>query len=135
MFPISPDGLASNPWGNYCRITGLEQIRVTPEGWYRIIAATPEDFNSVSNDNTIQPPSPNYLVCQRSGERVTVEEGLVKEWTGLMVRRKYLDPRHPQELVRPPTEHSKGSPSPPITDRFIDDQYGTSGVQLSDLDP
>ena len=105
--------------------------------WGAIAATVPDTSGGVSEDDTNPnaeyPPDPNYLICQRSGERVPVSEGLVKEWTGLWVRRKYRDPRHPQELVRIRPETVRGSVSPPQEDSFIEDEYGTSGVTIDDL--
>src|SRR5262245_34116945 len=85
------------------------------------------------NDTAELPPTPNYIVCQRSGIRVTVDEGLKKEWTGLMVRDKDWDRRHPQELLRVKPENPQGSPAPQQEDRYIDDIYGTTGVTVADL--
>lgn len=86
----------------------------------------PED--GPQNTNTASVGS-NYEICDRSGFRVPVGE-LVKEWNGLMVRRKDWEPRHPQDFVRGRTETHKGSPRPEQVDTFIADN---SQVEASDL--
>ena len=74
----------------------------------------------VNNDAT--EVSDNYLVCQRSGFRVSVKEGLVKdgERPGLWVRKEDYDPFHPQRLVRSRPETQRGSVAPEQPDIFID---------------
>jgi len=74
----------------------------------------------------------NYLICDRSGFRVRVSEGLVDTWDGLKVRRQDWEPRHPQDFVRSVPESSSGSMRPEQTDRFITDEY-PNGVTSSDL--
>jgi hypothetical protein len=92
------------------------------------------DASGLVNTNAEPPPPTNYLVCERSGAKVPIKEGLVKEWTGLLVRRKSLDFRHPQELVRARrAEQGKGSPVAKKADVFVEDQYGASGVSVDDL--
>ncbi len=72
------------------------------------------------NENAVEIPS-NYLICQRSGFRVSVAEGLVKDGeTGLWVRKEDYDPYHPQHLVRSRAESPRGSISPEQPDTFID---------------
>ena len=62
----------------------------------------------------------NYLICDRTGFRIPVAEGLRTEWTGRMVRRQSWEPRHPQDYVRGSPERIKGSPRPEPDDAFID---------------
>lgn len=131
VVPTSYDGV---PTTQFIRATHANDIRLTGEDGevYRIVDHTPTDYLGPVNDTAEDPPALNDLVCQRSGIRVTVDEGLKKEWTGLLVRKEDWDRRHPQELVRPKPETPKGSPSPSTEDRFIEDEY-PSGVTVNDL--
>ena len=73
----------------------------------------------VNLDATTDNPS-NYLICQRSGFRVSVEEGLMQTWDGLWVRKEDWEPRHPQDFVRSrPETNQRGSVSPEQPDSFI----------------
>lgn len=81
-----------------------------------------------NSDATTDVPS-NYLICDRTGFRVSVAEGLVEEWTGARVRARSFESRHPQDFVRGSSEQQKGSDRPEQTDRFL----GTNEVQASDL--
>jgi len=81
-----------------------------------------------NSDATTDVPS-NYLVCDRTGFLVTVDEGLVEEWQGLKVRRKSFERRHPQDFVRSVPENLHGSERPEQTDRFLT----TNEVSASDL--
>lgn len=74
----------------------------------------------------------NELICQVSGFRVPVSEGLVRRWDGVWVRRKDLDLRHPQDFVRARAERLRGSVSPEPGDVFIEDAY-PNGVTVDDL--
>jgi hypothetical protein len=83
----------------------------------------------ITNTSATAQPS-NYLICQRSGFRVPVSEGLAKEWTGLQVRRQSFDTRHPQDLIRAKAEQQqRGSPAPEPQDRFL----STNEVTLASL--
>lgn len=72
------------------------------------------------NPNAILIPS-NYEICDRTGFRVLPGE-LVKEWTGLKVRRQSWESRHPQDFVRARTEHPKGSQRPEQPDQFLTEE-------------
>lgn len=133
VLPFYVDGQAGYPYGQFLRVNEADTIRVTGDGFYRIVADTPSDLMGPVNTTAENPPPDNNLVCDRTGFIVPVKEGLVKEWTGLMVRKESRDPRHPQELVRPRPEHPKGSPRPEQPDVFTEDKYGTVGVTLNDL--
>ena len=75
----------------------------------------------------------NYLICDRTGFKIPVEEGLVEEWNGRMVRRKSWEPRHPLDVIRARGESKRdGSPRPEPQDQFIEDLYA-SGVTADDL--
>lgn len=60
----------------------------------------------------------NYLICDRTGFKIPVSEGLREEWNGLKVRRESWEPRHPQDFVRGVDENQKGSPRPEGADSF-----------------
>ena len=61
----------------------------------------------------------NYLICDYSGFRVTVDEGLVQNYYGWKTRQKDWEPRHPQDLVRTRTEDLRGSERPEQDDVFL----------------
>ena len=74
----------------------------------------------------------NYLICQKSGFRVSVDEGLVTQRDGLKVRRESLDQRHPQDRVRAvPERGRKGSQSPETPDVFVDDPTASTSTYLT----
>ncbi len=81
-----------------------------------------------TNSDATEVPS-NYLICDRSGFRVTVDEGLREEWNGLMVRKDLWEPRNAQDFVRGVSEELNGSPRPEQDDVFLT----TNEVQASDL--
>jgi hypothetical protein len=76
------------------------------------------DALGYTNDRAVLPPTPNYLICDRTGFKIDRHEGLKKEWTGALVRKESWEPRHPQDYVRSPHEHSRGSPRPEQEARF-----------------
>jgi hypothetical protein len=95
----------------------------------------PEDSDEILNLEALPPPTPNYLVCDITGFKVPVSEGLKKEWDGTMVRSASYTPRHPLDFQRARAEATQtGSPRPEQEDIDIDEQYPT-GVSLDDLDP
>ena len=61
----------------------------------------------------------NYLICDRSGFKVPINEGLKTEWTGLMVKAKFWEPRHMQDFVRGVSEHQRGSLRPEPDNVFL----------------
>lgn len=74
-----------------------------------------------TNSNASPVPS-EYLICQRSGFRVSLAEGLKKTWDGLWVRAEDWEARHPQDFVRGrPERGNKGSVSPEPPDQFLVD--------------
>lgn len=85
-------------------------------------------MTDITNENAVEVPS-NYEVCQRTGFRVPIGE-LVKEWSGLWVRKQSLDHRHPQDLVRSKTDKGKTSVSPEPDEVFIADD---EQIEASDL--
>lgn len=40
-----------------------------------------------------------YTTCDRTGQNVPYED-TVLEWTGLRVKKEWVDPRHPQDFVK-----------------------------------
>lgn len=86
-----------------------------------LVVADPGPINTFAE----LPPKPNYLICDRTGFKLPVAEGLRKEWTGYLVRKESLDRRHPQEFVRARPERAKGSPRPEP-----DDIFGTEPFSL-----
>ena len=76
----------------------------------------------------------NYLICDRTGYRVSIDEGLQDEWNGAKVRARSWEPRHPQDFVRGRSEQIKGSERPEQGDRFIDDEYPNEVNTTTDLD-
>jgi hypothetical protein len=77
--------------------------------------------------------SPQRGICQRSGFDYPMHE-LVREWTGLLVHRRFVDTRNPQDFVTgvresPPPRVS--SPEPP--DAFLATQITSKdyGMLLS----
>jgi hypothetical protein len=75
------------------------------------------------NANATTDSEDNYLICQRSGFKIPVSEGLIQDGDrpGLWVRKEDYDPFHPQRLVRSRAETGKkGSVAPEQPDRFPD---------------
>ena len=75
---------------------------------------------SITNSNATTSVPVNYLICSRTGFRVSVKEGLVKDGYGEMVRKESADSRHPQDMVRSRPERQQGSIRPEPEDNFID---------------
>ena len=86
------------------------------------------DALGYTNTRAVLPPTPNYIICDRTGFKVDRHTGLKKEWTGALVREESWEPRHPQDYVRAIHEHSKGSPRPEQDNRF------GGGVSMSFLE-
>lgn len=56
-------------------------------------------------------------ICQRSGFKYPISQ-LVREWTGLLVHRRFVDKRNPQDFVRAAKENPPpriASPEPANT--------------------
>ena len=86
---------------------------------------------SITNSNAISPPNPNYIICDTTGFKIPVSEGLKKQWDGAMVRAKSWEPRQPQDMARNrPERPGHGSPRPEQADSFINP---TDGITVSDL--
>ena len=62
----------------------------------------------------------NYIICDRSGFRVSVKEGLRTEWNNVQVREESFELRNAADFVRTIAESQEGSVRPePATDTFI----------------
>lgn len=72
-------------------------------------------------NTTTGPGETNNLICDRTGFRVSVKEGLRAEWSGRCVRAASWEARHPLDFIRArPTERAGGSPRPEAPDVFVD---------------
>lgn len=76
---------------------------------------------NISNDTATQETTNNYLICDRTGFKVPISEGLVQEWTGLMVRAQSWEARHPQEFARALPDTLISSPRPEPADILVSD--------------
>lgn len=100
-------------------------IPVPGGSWYTDSA----QGDGIGNSTATETPS-NNLICDRTGFKVSVKEGLRKEWTGRMVRKESWEPRHPQDFYRGKSrEKQKGSERPEQEDVFLT----TNQVQPEDL--
>lgn len=74
--------------------------------------------------------SPQRGICQRSGFEYAMSE-LVREWTGLLVHRRFVDTRNPQDFAGSPREYPPprvSSPEPPdvfVATRITSKDNGT----------
>jgi hypothetical protein len=69
-------------------------------------------------------------ICQRSGQKVP-RGSLRREWTGLQVRGRSWEARHPLDLIRSrAAERGRGSPSPEPSDQFVKTTYLPQRVQF-----
>lgn len=93
------------------------------------VSPTVTPAEAPTNPDTTAGYPDNYLICDRTGFRVPVREGLVEEWNGLKVRRQSYEARHPQDFVRGVDENQQGSPRPEQSDRFL----STNEVTVDDL--
>lgn len=75
--------------------------------------------NIVNDEATTDVPS-NYLICDMTGFKIRVDEGLVEDWRGYKMRKESWSPRHPQDFVRSKAEKLTGSPRPEQEDTFVD---------------
>lgn len=88
---------------------------------------------SITNSSATTDVPSNYLICDRTGFKVRVKDGLRKEWNGWMVRAESWESRHPQDFVRSRGEDLEGSPRPEHADRFIGTDIYPNGVTAGDL--
>lgn len=128
--PDSPDGYATDPWGSFVRVGTALLIRVGTDGSYRVTADVPSDLLGPVN-TTASAEASNNLICDRTGFRIRVSEGLKEEWTGAKVRADSWEPRQSLDFARPTArDQRKGSPRPEQKDVFRN-----TPVTLNDLDP
>ena len=87
------------------------------------------DSSTLETDQVIGFPD-NYLICDRSGFKIPVSEGLRETWDGLKVRSESWEKRQPLDFVRGrPESNQKGSPRPEPDDVFLT----TNEVSTDDL--
>lgn len=117
----------------------LPQEGFLPRAWYVSTGTPPLPTTEFlvellfAPDRVLEPPLPpgdwRPNISMRSGFRVS-PENLVREWTGLLVERRELDPRHPQEFVKGRVDRqSVPNPKPEATDVFLTPNQ----VKASDL--
>jgi hypothetical protein len=99
--------------------------------------AVTDDYGQATGiENPLATPGEdNALICDRTGFRVRVSEGLKKEWTGNYVRAESWEPRHPLDLLRArTTERGGGSIRPEPADVFLgsDATPATTAYALTD---
>ena len=91
-----------------------------------VAASGTEVTNTTASDSVTS----NYLIDDRTGFKEYAADGLSRDGhTGMMVRKRSRDPRHPMESLRSRGESQRGSVSPEQTDSFLT----TNEVQASDL--
>jgi len=96
---------------------------------------------TIENTDATAFPS-NYMVCQRTGYRLKIKHGLIRDGeTRSLVRHISRDEYHQQNRVKSKAEELPGSPRPEHRDGFvtqisayIDDQSGTPISVESDDD-
>lgn len=72
----------------------------------------------MSSDKYI--PGDHYIICERSGFKIRRSHA-VKEWTGLLVDRRFVDIRNPQDFVRGRREQiAVEDASPEGADAFLE---------------
>lgn len=96
--------------------TDLDTVQ-TVEGASNFTSTTLESDQEVGAED-------NYLICDRTGFKLRIEDGVVEEWSGMKVRKQSWERRHPQDFIRSRAESRRnGSPRPEQTDSFIADEY------------
>jgi len=111
-------------------------FKVNPGGYPVGLTPDNESDTTSANDQSQAPPKPNYLICDRTGFRVPVSEGLVEEWTGAMVRKSSWEPRHPQDFVRSrpnPEEGSGGGGGAKRSRAELADVFDSHGVTSGEI--
>lgn len=79
------------------------------------------------SDNYI--PGDHYVICDFSGFKIRRSEAR-KMWNGLIVHKRFWEPRHPLDTIRSKRDKQTVSdPRPEQEDRFL----GTNEVKASDL--
>lgn len=95
------------------------------------VPADVDNWDATTLPNTIEiGAAEQLLICDRSGFKIPVAEGLIQTWDGLFVRRASWEPRHALDFVRSrPESGQKGSPRPEPADVYLD----TNEVEADDL--
>ena len=107
-------------------LAGVSSLTATPT--FVVTADTLSGTEIVNADTSTAEPT-NYEQCDRSGFRQWPGE-LIRNWDNVYTRRKSVDERHPQLMIKSVSENLKGSPSPEDNeDNFI----GVNDVQGEDL--
>jgi hypothetical protein len=109
-------------------LTAGTAIVATPTITITNVAASGTEITNTTADDSV---TSNYLIDDRTGFREYVNDGLVNDghMPGMMMRKKSMDPRHPQESLRSRGENQRGSVSPEQDDSFLT----TNEVQAGDL--
>ena len=86
-----------------------------------------------TNANADTNTANNYLICDQSGFKIRIDDGLRTQWDSLLVRDKDYDIRHPQLFIRARPEHHKGSHRPEQPDVFLDSTPASEGGTLGTI--
>ena len=102
-----------------------------PQGSAPYTASDDDNFTETTLQSGQEVGFPdNYLICDRSGFRIAVREGLRETWDKLKVRKASWEKRQPLDFVRTKAEsNQKGSSRPEQDDQFL----STNEVSVSDL--
>lgn len=106
------------------RLPGFPDGAPYDDGLDRDDLDTPQTLSPNNDDSyllgTTRDVPTNYLICDWSGVRVRVSEGLKRTWNNLRVREKDWDARHLQDFVRVrPEVEQRGSERPEQDDVFL----------------
>lgn len=102
-----------------------------PQGSDPYTTADDDNFDPTSLESTQEiGASEQLLICDWSGFKIEVCEGLRQTWDNFMVRQASWEPRQPLDFVRSKPEYAqKGSPRPEQDDIFLT----TNQVSSDDL--
>lgn len=100
-----------------------------PQAGYDPAALNNFTSSTLESDQEIGFPD-NCLICDRSGFKLPVSQGLVETWDGLKVRKASYEPRQPLDFIRTKSESDQaGSSRPEQEDIFL----STNEVSVTDL--
>ena len=113
--------------------TGIEDDINNPvepgDGGFLLLETSRLPGTTIENTNSSTDSINNYVIDDRTGFKVPIDQALRTEWGGLMVRKRSLEAEHPQNRIyQPPNDGGQGSPSPELDDSFI-----STDVEASDL--
>lgn len=102
-----------------------------PQGSDPYTASDDDNFDPTTLEAGQEIGAPEQLlICDRSGFKIDIKQGLKKTWDNFMVRKESWEPRQPLDFVRTkPERGQKGSPRPEQEDVFLD----TNDVSADDL--